>query len=280
MKIFEITSDQRDFFDDMGFTIIEERDVGEYELVLLHHAIYGQLIGTPFQVGLQRRGRDFTNIEDQLVKKSIDSLNLHDLKVVLDIVIKWVSEYGSISIGSMSEAKHNFYAKVLARAGLTFKEKSVLGQRAIVVSDKNDNTVMEMPAMTRNPIGMGMTEYQNDRFVFSGGYRSGSSPSGQTRLHYEVYDLVIFTDTKDVNSALIGSVDLMVSDETGEIVGLVDITLKPKFRKGGRGSKIIQDIRDTAGKEITIHDIQAKAKGFWKKVGIKFTDRSETTGKL
>lgn len=140
--------------------------------------------------------------------------------------------------------------------------------------------LMEMPAMTKSNIGLGLTEYQNERFVFSGGYRSGSSPEGQTRLHYEVYDLMIYNDTKDVKSALVGSVDLMVSDDTGEIMGLVNIQLLPKFRKGGRGSKIIQDIRDTAGKDITIHDIQAKAKGFWKKVGVKFTDRSETTGKL
>ena len=134
--------------------------------------------------------------------------------------------------------------------------------------------------MTKQSIGMGLTEYQNERFVLSGGYRSGSSPSGQTRLHYEVYDLDIYNDTKDVKSAMIGAVDLMVSDDTGNIDGLVNIELIPKFRKGGRGAKLIQDIKDTANGDLTIHDIQAKAKGFWKKVGVKFSDRAETTGKL
>ncbi len=34
-------------------------------------------------------------------------------------------------------------------------------------------------------------------------------------------------------------------DETNEIEGLVNIEIKPKYRKGGYGRKIIQDIKDT-----------------------------------
>lgn len=134
MKINEITDVQRNFFDNMGFEIVEDLDIGQYDLVLLRHDMYEYAMGTGYTVGLQRKGRDFTSFEDQHIKKNIDSLNLHDLKIALDAVISWLPKYGSISIGSFDERKNSFYERVFRRAGINIQWKTTLGQRAMLLS--------------------------------------------------------------------------------------------------------------------------------------------------
>lgn len=134
MKINEITDAQKSFFSNMGFKIVEEFNIGEYDLVLLHHSMYMQLLGTGYTVGLQRKGRDFTSPEDQHIKRSIDSLDLHDLKLSLNAVINWISKYGVISVGSFNERKGVFYEKVFKRAGINVEWKSAMGQRAMLLT--------------------------------------------------------------------------------------------------------------------------------------------------
>ena len=134
MRLYEITDSQRDFFDNFQFRIIEEHSIGNYELILLHHEMYAAILPTGYTVGLQRKGRDFTSMEDQLTKQSIDSLNIHDLKIALEIVIEWVKKYGSVSVGSFDERKNKFYERVLLRAGLSVQLKNVLGQNLMIVS--------------------------------------------------------------------------------------------------------------------------------------------------
>ena len=128
--------------------------------------------------------------------------------------------------------------------------------------------------------GFGMSEYQNSRYVLAGGFRSGNSSAGTTRLKYMIYDLELYAKTNDQNSSEIGFVELFVEDKSGEIVGLVNIELKPKFRKGGHGAKIIQDIKDTTSDGFNVHDIQKKPKKFWDKQGTEYTNRGETDGRI
>lgn len=132
---------------------------------------------------------------------------------------------------------------------------------------KISDILSEMPAFTKKEIGMGFTELSNDSFVLSGGYRTGgATKSNQTRLKYDIYDLAIYNETQDAESAKVGFVELIVEDGTGNIIGLQNIELKPKFRKGGRGAKIVKDLVDTTKDGMDIYDIKKRAVKFWQKV--------------
>lgn len=140
--------------------------------------------------------------------------------------------------------------------------------------------IFEMAKMTKTELGYGLTQYSNANFILAGGMRSGSSSADTTRLKYVIYDMSLFKKKGDEDKSQIGIVELFVEDETGEIVGLVNIELKPKFRKGGRGRQIIQDIKDTTKSGFTVHDIQKKARKFWEKVGIDYDSKMKRGGRI
>jgi len=134
--------------------------------------------------------------------------------------------------------------------------------------------------MRKTDTGFGMTQYDNDNFVLAGGFRSGNSGASTTRLKYMIYDRRLVDQTKDAELAEVGVVELFVNDKTGMIEGLVNIEIYPKFRKSGYGSRIVKDIKDTAEGDLTIYDIQKKAKKFWDKVGVQYTGKSIKSGIL
>jgi GNAT superfamily N-acetyltransferase len=113
-----------------------------------------------------------------------------------------------------------------------------------------------------------------------GGMRSGNSPAGQTRLKFMVFDRKQLEAGVDQEEAEIGFVELFVKDGTQEIVGLVNIELNKDLRKTGYGRKLVRDIVDTTQSGLTVNDIQKRAKGFWKKQGVEFTDKAERFGKI
>lgn len=135
--------------------------------------------------------------------------------------------------------------------------------------------IFEMAVMKRSEAGFGLSQYVGKNFALAGGYRSGSSPAGTTRLRYEVYDLAIF-NTQGEEEAMIGFVELFV-DGGNQIKGLVNIDIRKKSR-GNVGRELITDIVDTAGGELEVHDIQPKARGFWEKMGIEYHTRAKIDG--
>ena len=66
-----------------------------------------------------------------------------------------------------------------------------------------------------------------------------------------------------------GFVELFVKDGTQTTEGLVNIELKPAYRRGGTGRLVIQSLKDTFG-ELKIYDIKKKAVPFWRKMGATF----------
>lgn len=139
--------------------------------------------------------------------------------------------------------------------------------------------IFEMAKMTKTSLGWGMSQYANDNYLLSGGFRSGSSDSKTTRLKYDIYDIALLPEDQNVDpkDAKIGFVELFV-DNSGEIVGLVNIEILPKFSGSGRGKQIVKDITDTTQNGLTVHDIQAKAKKFWDKAGVKYSNKQGTDG--
>lgn len=132
-------------------------------------------------------------------------------------------------------------------------------------------------ALARREMAWGMEEMANDDIALVGGIRSGSSPANLTRLKYSIYDVPVLKQLQqtggDQNDALVGYVDLMVEDGTGDVVGLVNIEMKRGGKRQGYGSQVIRSIIDSpfARKPFRIYSIQPKAVGFWKKMGVEFT---------
>jgi len=143
--------------------------------------------------------------------------------------------------------------------------------------------LMEMAAFTRSEIGMGLSVLSNDNFELVGGGRSGSSQWDETRLKYLIFDMEIFNslkDGEDQEKANVGFVELFVKDKDHQLVGLVNIRLKPKYRKSGRGRQLIKDLVDTTNNGLSIHDIKKSAQRFWAKVGTEFATKAKRDGHI
>ena len=142
---------------------------------------------------------------------------------------------------------------------------------------KISEIITEMPAMTlHGPDGFGLTQYSGDEYALVGGFRDGSSNAGELRLKYQIYShALIDANGGDFAKGEIGYCVVRVASDDGpdqgEILGLIDIELKPKYRKSGHGQKIVRDIVDTTKSgNLDIHDIQKKAKKFWDKMGVEY----------
>ncbi len=140
-----------------------------------------------------------------------------------------------------------------------------------------DLNLSEMPAMTlHGPDGFGLTQYSGDEYALVGGFRDGASNAGELRLKYQIYShALIDANGGDFSKGEIGYCVVRVASDDGpdqgEILGLIDIELKPKYRKSGHGQKIVRDIVDTTKSgNLDIHDIQKKAKKFWDKMGVEY----------
>ena len=143
-----------------------------------------------------------------------------------------------------------------------------------------DLNLSEMPAMTlHGPDGFGLTQYSGDEYALVGGFRDGSSNAGELRLKYQIYShALIDANNGDFAKGEIGYCVVRVASDDGEdqgdILGLIDIELKPKYRKSGHGKKIVRDIVDTTKSgNLDIHDIQKKAKKFWDKMGVEYSQK-------
>jgi hypothetical protein len=143
-----------------------------------------------------------------------------------------------------------------------------------------DLNLSEMPAMTlHGPDGFGLTQYSGDEYALVGGFRDGSSNAGELRLKYQIYShALIDANGGDFAKGEIGYCVVRVASDDGEdqgdILGLIDIELKPKYRKSGHGKKIVRDIVDTTKSgNLDIHDIQKKAKKFWDKMGVEYGNK-------
>jgi hypothetical protein len=136
---------------------------------------------------------------------------------------------------------------------------------------------LDEEALERFEIGMGLEQMHNNDIALVGGMRSGSSPAGLTRLRYSIYDVPMLKQLKqdggDQNDALMGYVELMVEDGSGNIAGLINIEMKRGSKRAGYGTQVIRSIMDSpfAQKPFRIYDIELKAVGFWKKMGVEFT---------
>ena len=126
----------------------------------------------------------------------------------------------------------------------------------------------------------GLTQYSGEKFTLAGGIRvPGGLNVGEKsyyRLKYQIYSNELFTQTTDEELANIGTVEIGRNND-GTIACLIDIKLKPKFRKSGYGRALIQEIVDTTIDGLYVIDVKKSAIKFWEKVGIIWDDNVRQT---
>lgn len=116
--------------------------------------------------------------------------------------------------------------------------------------------------------GFGLTQFSNKDIAIAGGVRTGKQGTeGTARLKYAVYDRRLIARGVPAQEAEVGSVEINVLPETGDIEGLVDITLKRAFRGLGIGRRVVEAIAATSPDGLRIYDIKPGARAFWQKIG-------------
>jgi hypothetical protein len=155
------------------------------------------------------------------------------------------------------------------------------------MGEPSDTTDKEKPAaapLERVDLGWGLEQLANDDIALMGGMRSGSSMANEMRLRYTIHDLAKLraegAGREDLPKYQMGYVDLFVEDGTGKVNGLVNIEMDRGKKKQGMGRRVIEALlaSDFVGDKLYIHDIEPKAKGFWKKMGAYPVDRTEGRG--
>lgn len=131
--IKEITQNQHQMLNTMGFDVVENISLNEYEIVLLYHPnFYGNDL--KYTIGFQRKGRNFLDPFDQNSKQEIDDINFKDLIKIPPILKRWMNQYGKLVIGSYNQQKTNVYKKVFQRYNFDIEERNIQGINALIIS--------------------------------------------------------------------------------------------------------------------------------------------------
>ena len=99
--------------------VIDQRICGDYELCLI---LFEPM--NIYQVAIQRKGLDFTDIEQQTSKQEILFTQNPDLKQIKSTLLSWKSTYGDLIVKSHDLSKTQKYFNILSGLGLNPEWKS------------------------------------------------------------------------------------------------------------------------------------------------------------
>ncbi len=91
--------------------VIEEVDIGDYELYLVYDKTFGF-----HQMGMQRTGQDFTDIEQQ-AQRVPRQLGSFDRKAFKTAIQRWLDKYHLLLVASHNTAKTKLYGMALRALG-------------------------------------------------------------------------------------------------------------------------------------------------------------------
>jgi hypothetical protein len=125
-KISKIDNDIVELIDMMGGTLVEEVEIDGYDLALIKmiNSFPNNIDDSEFiyEIGLQRIGMDFTNIEQQQQKfPNYAKDKKEKLNSMKNIINDWLHKYGRIYLGSFNHKKSISYSKVLNKLGFSVK---------------------------------------------------------------------------------------------------------------------------------------------------------------
>jgi len=118
-KISELSEQSLDRLKSTYNQIIDQKECGDYELYL----IFFEPMNI-YQVAIQRKGLDFTDIEQQTSKQEILFTQNPDLKQIKSTLLSWKSTYGDLIVKSHDLSKTQKYFNILSGLGLNPEWKS------------------------------------------------------------------------------------------------------------------------------------------------------------
>lgn len=116
LKIAPLSDMGRQRFEMAHNTVLEELPIGDYELYLVQDGYFGFV-----QIGLQRRGQDFTDMEQQAQRIIPRNWGNFDRKGFKAAIQRWLSEHHLIVIGSHNPVKTKLFSLALRSIGFRLK---------------------------------------------------------------------------------------------------------------------------------------------------------------
>lgn len=129
-----LSEEQVSFIEDLGFQLVEEKEVKDYTIALVEmNQDISRILRTKYQLGLQKKGRSFTSYEDQHRIQMPNNIDRSVIGDVMKIVEEWVNKYGRIAIGSMNPKKTKRYESIFRRYGYKIQYHVLFDNRIMVI---------------------------------------------------------------------------------------------------------------------------------------------------
>lgn len=115
--LIEFTQQQLQRLQQYGAEIVEWYQTDDYELFLVDDPTMEDITGYNYQIGMQRRGMDFTDFEQLMGKAIPDDVSIQDLREVEKKVREWVKKYEEVGAGSSNKEKAKKYKRIFEYLG-------------------------------------------------------------------------------------------------------------------------------------------------------------------
>lgn len=121
-----------------GWRVVDEKQFGVHQIVLTAHEVpAGALPWDPeatevFQLGMQREGLDFTEVEQQTAK--IPNTRLGEIAPIVNAVKAWVAQHGPLLVKSHADERTEQYFRIMTRYGLEIERAEFAGTETLVVT--------------------------------------------------------------------------------------------------------------------------------------------------
>jgi hypothetical protein len=131
----------KDNIEHYGYTVVDEAEVGGYDLVLTHFPLLNC-----YHLALQAMGQDFSSPEQQMTK--IPGAIKGNMLDAIPVIDRWVKQYGELWVGGNNPSKMPVYRKILERLGYPLEDMDCLGLKLLVIS-KPSNRVHQSDLLKR-----------------------------------------------------------------------------------------------------------------------------------
>ena len=114
---------------------VEELDFGDYSLYLMDNGNMSSMIGAKYQLGLQRKDTEFTNMNHQSTKYSfnLNSIPFMYIPKIIRTVKEWINKYDDIMFSSYNNEKVEKYIRLLKLAKINYDIRSIHGHKIVVL---------------------------------------------------------------------------------------------------------------------------------------------------
>jgi len=132
-KIAGLSEDALNRLHQTGNQVVEEATAGNYELFLV---LLSNDVVQLYQLGIQRTGLDFTDIQQQFQQQELSenaAVELSSLSEMAAIINRWKQQYGEIIIKSHNPAKDAKYLNILQWLGFSPTKKNIMGTQVISI---------------------------------------------------------------------------------------------------------------------------------------------------